>query len=182
MDVVATPYNYDDEYLLSGLRQSDPVIFKFIYKLHWAKLFNVAFYYTHTRQDAEDIVQDVFISIWSRRAQLELKGHLENYLVRCVKYNAFFYLKIKYKKTAALEQNTSPLIENGTEEYIRYKDLQGHIISLFESVSEKTRDIFYLSRFEGFTYHEISQTLNISVKTVEYHISQALRRLSLENF
>ncbi|HEX5555958.1 MAG TPA: RNA polymerase sigma-70 factor [Chitinophagaceae bacterium] len=181
MGATFTPHNFDDAYLLSGLKEGDPVVFKFIYKLYWAKLYNIAFYYTHSEQDAEDIVQDVFISVWSRRERLELRGPLENYLVRCAKYTTFFYLKIKQKKATSLNRTTIPIAVNNTEEYIRYKDLQGHIVSLFESVSQKTRDIFYLSRFDGLTYAEISQTLNISVKTVEYHISQALKRLSMEN-
>lgn len=170
----------DNDYLLSGLQHSDPVVFKFIYQLYWQKLYNISLYYSHSEHDAEDIVQDVFISLWTRREKLALKGPLENYLVRCTKYTAFFYLKIKQKRAVAQSGLATVTAVNTTEEYISYKDTQGYIASLFESVSQKTRDIFYLSRFDGLTYQEISQTLGISVKTVEYHISQALKRLSLE--
>lgn len=181
MESTSTPYKTSNAYLLSGLRDSDPVAFKFIYKLYWTKLYDIAFYYTHSGQDAEDIVQDVFISIWSRREKLELKGPIENYLVRCTKYTAFFYLKLKRKKAASSTWTAAPVATNNTDDYIRYKDLHGRIISLFESVSQKTRDIFYLSRFDGLSYAEISQTLDISVKTVEYHISQALKKLLAED-
>jgi RNA polymerase sigma-70 factor (ECF subfamily) len=173
---------YDQAFLLSGLTQGDPVVFRLIYKLYWRKLYNIAYYYIHSEQDAEDIVQDVFISLWSRREKIELRGALENYLVRCVKYTAFFYLKIKDKKSAAFARLSASPATDGPEEYIRYKDLQGYLVALMESVSQKTRDIFYLSRFDGLSYAEIAQRLQVSVKTVEYHISLALKKLAGGDF
>ncbi len=158
------------------------MIFRIIYKLYWRKLYNIAFYYAGLEEDAEDIVQDVFISLWSRKEKLELKGPLENYLVRCTKYTAFFYLKIRQKKITALAHATAPLLVNDSEEYIQYRDLQGYLVTLLESVSQKTRDIFYLSRFDGLNYAEIAQKLQVSIKTVEYHISLALKKLSLASF
>lgn len=170
--------NYDDAYLISGLRQSDPVVFKIIYKLYWIKLYNIAFYYTQSGQDAEDIVQDVFISLWTRRQKLEIKCPIENYLVRCAKYTAFFYLKIKYRNALMRQKVPITEITNATEEYISYKDLQNYILSLFEKTSVKTKEIFFLSRYDGLTYPEIAGKLDISIKTVEYHISKALKMLS----
>src|SRR5690242_14987238 len=107
---------YDNAFLLCGLKHSDPVVFKIIYRLHWRKLYNIAFYYTRTEEDAEDIVQDVFISLWSRRETLELRGALENYLVRSVKYTAFFYLKIRQKRLTA-GRLPAHQTDNGPEEY-----------------------------------------------------------------
>ena len=153
--------------------------FKLLYKLYWRKLYNIAHFYTQSEQDAEDIVQDVFISIWSRREKLSLRGPLENYLVRSTKYTAFFYLKIKQKRSTDYGLQGPVASANSTEEYIYYKDMKAYISSLFESVSKKTQEIFYLSRFDGLTYPEISKKLDISVKTVEYHISVALKRLSM---
>lgn len=170
--------NNQDCFLLSGLREGDPASFKLIYKLYWIKLYNLAYYYLASEQDAEDIVQDVFISLWSRREKLELRGPLENYLIRCTKYTTFFYLKIKRRNAITARRAPVVQITRNTEEYISYKDLQNYIASLFESASQKTKDIFFLSRFDGLTYPEIAGRLNVSVKTVEYHISQALKMLA----
>lgn len=182
MEKNSTKSSHEDSYLMLGLRQSDPVAFKVIYRLHWAKLYNIAYYYVRSGPDAEDIVQDVFVSLWSRREQLELRGPLENYLVRCTKYTIFFYLKIKHQN-ALIRQNTSLVpLTNDTEEYISYKDLQSYILALFEVVSSKTKEIFFLSRFDGLTYPEIAVKLHISVKAVEYHISKALKMLADKEF
>jgi RNA polymerase sigma-70 factor (ECF subfamily) len=150
--------------------------------LYWHKLYNVAFYYLREERDAEDVVQDVFISLWSRRTHLEIRTRLENYLVRSVKYTAFFYLKIKSRKKTFMKNLTVTEAVNDPQEYIDYKSVLDQLHLIFETVSKKTREIFYLSRFDGLTYAEIAQQLHISVKTVEYHISLALKRISVEEW
>jgi len=84
------PLEYDNDYLVTGLKEGDPVIFKIIYKLYWERLYHVAYYYLKDERDAEDVLQDVFISLWSRRSHLDIRAALENYLVRSVKYTSFF--------------------------------------------------------------------------------------------
>lgn len=179
MEETFTQYGHSEDYLITGLRQSDPVVFKIIYELYWPKLYQMALYYVGNEADAEDIVQDVFISLWSRREHLDIKAALENYLVRSTKYTAFFYLKIKYRNTEMLRQSASGSTVNDSEEYINYKSLLEQVNTIFETTSPKTKDIFYLNRFAGLTYAEIAEQLHISIKTVEYHISVALKKLSL---
>lgn len=173
---------YDTDYLLAGLKQEDPVVFKLIYKLYWQKLYNVAFYYLKEERDAEDVVQDVFISLWSRGSKLEIRTGLENYLVRSVKYTSFFYLKIKSRRKAFVNNLAVTEVVNDPEEYMNYKSVLDQLHLIFETVSQKTKEIFYLSRFDGLTYAEIASQLKISVKTVEYHISLALKRIAVEKF
>ncbi|HVI45330.1 MAG TPA: RNA polymerase sigma-70 factor [Chitinophaga sp.] len=175
------PSNHD-VYLLTGLAQGDPIVFRLIYQSYERRIYNIAFYYTDSEQDAEDIVQDVFTSLWLRREKIELKGSLENYITRCAKYTAFFYLKMRLKKKRATEHVAIPRVLNNPEEHIRYKDMQAYLHNLLESVSQKTREIFYLSRYNGLSYLEIANRMEISVKTVEYHVSLALRKLATGKF
>jgi RNA polymerase sigma-70 factor (ECF subfamily) len=170
---------HDNDYLLTGLKEGDPVVFKLIYKLYWQKLYQMTVYYVRNEADAEDIVQDVFISLWSRRAHLDIKVALENYLVRSTKYTAFFYLKIKYRNARAGRESFTPATVNNSEEHINYTSLLDQINAIFEAASPKTKHIFYLNRFSGLTYPEIAEQMGISIKTVEYHISLALKKLSL---
>lgn len=174
------PDLHSDDILLQGLAKSDPVSFKIIYRLHWRRLYDIALYIARSEEDAEDIVQDVFSSLWYRREQLQVRIALENYLVRAVKYTAFFYLKVQAgKKTLdvpAYKKHSTAV--NNTEESIFHKELERMIDDVLGTLPFKTRRIFSLSRFEGLTYPEIAREMGVSVKTVEYHISKALRRLS----
>ncbi|NLR79715.1 RNA polymerase sigma-70 factor [Chitinophaga eiseniae] len=168
----------DDIYLLTGLAQGDAMVFRLIYQAYERRIYNIAFYYTDSEEDAEDIVQDVFTSLWLRREKIELKGSLENYITRCAKYTAFFYLKMRQKKKQATEHAAIPQALDGPEEHVRYKDMQAYLHHLLESLSHKTREIFYLSRYCGLTYADIASRMEISVKTVEYHVSLALRKIA----
>lgn len=171
---------HSDEILLHGLAGGDPVSFRIIYRLHWRKLYDIAFHIMRNEADAEDIVQDVFSSLWYRREQLRIRIALENYLVRAVKYTAFFYLKVQARKPISGEHlpRKSGAWRNNTEENLLHKELEAMIEQILNTLPFKTKKIFFLSRFEGLTYPEIASEMDISIKTVEYHISMALKKFS----
>jgi len=173
----------DESYLLEGLKEGDPVVFRIIYTLYWQKLYNLAYYYAENKSDAEDIVQDVFTSVWVRHEKIHITVALENYLVRCAKYTAFFYLKIRKRHKESLASAPKKRwIHNNVIEDSDYKSVMNKLQIQMQSVSQKTQDIFYMSRFDGMTYKEIAAKLEISVKTVEYHVSQALKQIVVEDF
>jgi len=148
-----------------------------IYKLYWKKLYHIAYNLLQSEQEAEDVVQDVFSSLWYRREHIHIKVGLENYLVRAVKYTAYFYLKMRLRHQT-IELKPPPL--NDVESKVEYNELQTLISLLLESLPNKTRRIFSLSRFEGLTYIQIAEETGLSVKSVEYHISVALKKFSKE--
>ena len=166
--------NADD--LVQRIRESDPVSFKMVYQLYWRKLYNVAYYIVQSESEAEDILQDVFSSLWYRREHLNIHVSIENYLVKAVKYTSFFYLKL-HSRQKALQYETHPSV-NTVEDHVALKELERLVEKLLESLPFKTRQAFSLSRFEGLTYPQIAEIMDVSVKTVEYHISQALKKFS----
>ena len=173
----------EETYLLDGLKEGDPVVFKIIYQLYWQKLYNLAIYYVENENDAEDIVQDVFTSVWVRHEKICITVALENYLVRCAKYTTFFYLKVKKKHRKFQEAAPQKVfIHNNVAEISDYKSVMKKLQMRMQSVSQKTQDIFFMSRFDGLTYKEIAEKLEVSVKTVEYHVSQALKQIVVEDF
>ena len=105
-----SPLSNDEIYLLTGLAQGDAIVFRLIYQSYERKIYNIAFYYTGSEEDAEDIVQDVFTSLWLRREKIELRGSLENYITRCAKYTAFFYLKMRQKKKQAQSRSVAVVL------------------------------------------------------------------------
>lgn len=171
---------HSDEILLRGLAKSDPVSFKIIYRLHWRRLYDIAFYVTGSEEDAEDIIQDVFSSLWYRREQIQIKTALENYLVRAVKYTAFFYLKVNARNRSVKSSDLTWHSLTGTrsDEAVCYRDLELLMEKILSTLPLKTRKVFSLSRFDGLTYPEIAREMGISIKTVEYHISIALKKFS----
>jgi len=133
-------------------------------------------------ETAEDIVQDCFIKIWDKRNNLEISGDKLAYLARMIRNSCLDFLKKRKIETSELNEAYQGSFE--VEDVLITKDLQEKIDKTIDSLPEKCRQVFVLSRFEELSYNEISKQLNISKKTVEAHISRALKslRISLKQF
>lgn len=133
-------------------------------------------------ESAEDIVQDCFIKLWEKKDQLEIAGNVTAYLSKMVRNRSLDFLKKKRLQTSELNEAFQGASEN--EDHLVTEDLQTRIDKTIDSLPEKCRQVFVLSRFEELSYQEIADKLEISKKTVEAHISKALKSLrkSLNQF
>lgn len=166
--------------LIKGLQKGDEEAFRLIYEQYWSKLYSLCFYYTQSREDTEDMLIAIFMSLWNNREVIEIEN-LESYLVKAAKNQSLKYIlkQQRQKKHASLlEQEAVYFEDNSPDRLLEIKELSCHINNQVQSLPEKTKKIFLLNRENGLTYQEIACSLGISVKTVEYHISKALRILS----
>ncbi|MBK8517521.1 MAG: RNA polymerase sigma-70 factor [Saprospiraceae bacterium] len=127
---------------------------------------------------AEDIVQDVFFGIWRKRDQLVINTSLEAYLKRSCRNRTLNYIRnnhMKWEDEGLLNDQADNSFTS--DQYIDAEDLNQKIQEVIAELPEKCGIVFSLSRFEEMSYADIAVELNISVKTVEHHISKALRIL-----
>lgn len=120
-------------------------------------------------------MQDCFIKLWEKKETLEISGDITAYLARMIRYKSFDFLKKKKITTVELNETYQGFSE--TFDKLETKDLQVKIDKTIDSLPEKCRQVFVLNRFEDMSYKEISKQLDVSVKTVEAHISRALKHL-----
>jgi len=138
----------------------------------------LAFTLLKEREEAEEIVQEVFVKIWERRHSIDVKSSLRNYLYSAVRNACFNHLKHQsVERNYANEKKNEPDEHNMVEENLIGSELGILIHQVIEQLPEKRREIFELSRFEGLKYNEIAERLNISIKTVEAQMGQALKYL-----
>lgn len=170
--------SYDDRELTALLSNGDDLAFTEIYDRYWEKLFAIAFNRCNDLLDAEEIVQNVFFSIWKRRAQLDLQYKLSTYLSVAVKYQVINVLGKKYHRQSHLQGlSTNEPMEESTELWLNEKELRGQIEKGITALPEKCRIVFLMSRNEGKSAKQIAKELGISQKTVEAHLGKALRDL-----
>lgn len=133
-------------------------------------------------ETAEDIVQECFIKLWDKKDDLNVSGNVVAYLARMIRNSCLDFLKKKKIQTSELNEAYQGSFE--TEDALETKDLQEKIDKVIDNLPEKCRQVFVLSRFEEMSYNEISKQLDISKKTVEAHVSRALKslRVSLKQF
>lgn len=170
--------DYTDIELVRLLKEGNHKAFSSIYSKYWEKLFYLAAYKMEDTTEAENIVQDVFVSLWERRNDIQINHALDGYLVVAVKYKVLNYLarKQKYEEIKNELQIQIPFADESTTEFLAFEDLKSWLDILVNQLPEKCK-LVYLLRESGLSQNEIAQSLDISAKTVENHVGKALKAI-----
>jgi RNA polymerase sigma-70 factor (ECF subfamily) len=170
---------FDEKELLLRLQQSDENAFTAIYNHYWKKLFYKAALKLQNLSEAEGIVQDIFLELWRRRAELEITTCLASYLAVCVKHKVIDLLakrarQLRHHQYISLQ--TVPA-DRSVDDILQFEILKEQLAKETAKLPDKCRLVFELSRHEGYSHKQIAKHLGISEKTVESHLSKALRNL-----
>jgi len=150
-----------------------------IFDRYWERLYAIAYNRLGTAQGAEDVVQEVLSTLWIRRHDVQI-DHLARYLSAAVKYAVFYEIrKAERRSITRLDADQDHLISPGLtpEDALLFKGFTQQLESEIDSLPEKCRLVFRYSRDEGLSNKQIAEKLQISNKTVEAHISRAIRHL-----
>jgi len=152
-----------------------------LFDCYWERLADFAFKRIRSLEDTEEIVQDVFIKLFERRAALEVHTSLEAYLFTAVRYRV--YNKIRDRiQIRKMHHAVSGVDESYalSEHLLEYKEMEHHIRQAVERLPEQCRKVFILRREYQLSNRRIAERLNLSVNTVEKHMGKALRLLKEE--
>ncbi|MFO7671354.1 MAG: RNA polymerase sigma-70 factor [Bacteroidales bacterium] len=125
--------------------------------------------------DAREVVQRVFISVWEKRQEIDLSTSLKTYLFTSVHNRSLNVIRDRKKFSSADVPDLA--VEWDVSSVIESMELEERIMEVIRSLPEKCREVFEMNRFDGLKYSEIAVRLNISVKTVENQMSKALKIL-----
>ncbi len=165
-----------DSELQVRVKNKDSQAFEILFNRYWKPLYSFAMRIYKDEEVCQDIVQEIFISFWEKHGP-EPIINLEAYLLRAVKYrvaNHIRDLKFDSVHLQVLESIPYPV---ETDKDIIYQDFEDIILGEIEKLPPKCRNVFLMSRFETFSNSEIAKKLNISERTVEKHISEAVKFL-----
>ena len=169
----------DETFLIDGIKTRNKIVFDFIFHYYYSGLCAFAERITGNQETAEDIVQDLFVTLWVKNTQLVISSSLKNYLFTSVKNRSLDFLK--HEKTKAKRLNnlaqTNQYPENFSSLWFAESELKDIIEGCLEKLPQRCREIFIMSRFEDLKNQEIADKLGISKRTVELQISNALKSL-----
>lgn len=168
---------YTDSDLINILTQGGHAAFTEIYRRYWKRLFYIAAKKLHDPAEAEEIVQQIFVSLWNRREKLKINTTLHAYLAVSVKYRVIKALDKQYHQQKYAESLTSNLIDDSTQDWLDFLDLKDILEKSISELPEKCKLVFRMSREEHMSQKEIATTLDISEKTVEAHLGKAIKSL-----
>lgn len=172
----------EERILINRLREGDKTAFELLFKHYYPGLVIYASNYIQDREEAEEIVQDFFVRLWVKRHQIKLSSSLKSYSFQSIKNRALNFLRDNKVKHQVIEE----LIQKSKSELIFDEDLyvlselQQKIENAVENLPDKCREVFFLSRFKNMDNDEIARKMKISKRTVETHISNAIKVLKVK--
>ena len=175
-----------DEFFLSLLEKGEEYIFETLFRLYYAKLVQIAKGYLDYHQDAESIVQNVFLKLWENKGTLKEVNNINCYLFTMTKNSCLDQLKHEKVKREYFDKNyilrseiQTFFLHDEAASLLLENELEKEIIRSIELLPDKCKSIFKKSRFEGLKRGEIAAQMGISQRTVDNHISNALKHLRL---
>ena len=160
-----------------SLKSGDFEAFDQLFKKYGKRLYGFAIGYLKSHEDAEELVQDIFVKVWENRSELDENQSFNSYLFTIAKNTILNHFRKKAHQQSYIEyiKQHTKLIHIKTEEDIVYSDLDAQAKKVIDKLPPSRREIFRLSREQGYNNEEIAQRLNISKKTVENQITHALK-------
>jgi RNA polymerase sigma-70 factor (family 1) len=173
-----TYLSWPDDALLQALAANDRTAFAEIYERYWYRVFAVAYRKLKSREVAEELVQDLFATLWHKRAEQSI-GQLEYYLLAAINRRVIGYLRAHQVRAAYADycRRYQTEASQETEHSLAASDLSEAFAKALLRLPEQSREIFRLSRLEHVPVAEIALRLNLSPKAVEYHLTKSLKLL-----
>ena len=167
-----------DQNNIWGRKEDHQIVLKKLFVKYYKPLCKYLLQYTKDQNEAEDIVQGIFVDLWEKRNKLVIKQSMNAYLYRTA-YNAFIDKTRRQKRKDALLDSLKyeALIENTEEDESLFQEKILRIKNEIEALPPRCKEILLLSKQENYKYHEIAAKLNISVKTVEAQMRLAFQKI-----
>ena len=166
--------NLTDQELTNLTQQSNEAAFQALYHRYYEKLYHFVWVRTRSSEISRDLVQELFVRVWRNRESLDDSKSIKAYFYRIANNLVINYVNKKANEKAYLANlPQDKYISSPNDQF----EVSEKVQSAIDGLPERPRTVFVLNRFEGFTYADIATSLEISVKTVEKYMSQALRIL-----
>lgn len=169
----------EDFTLITAIRKKEKKVFEAFYKKYYKQLFSTAYGYVGQAEAAEEIVHDLFITIWNRADQLNIQYSMKSYLFRAIVNSSLNFIKKEKMDTEkrlvwlATLRPEETLADAEEQEEALLKNLEDALVQL----PAKCKQVMYLSRFGKLKQQEIADQMGISLKTVKNHLTYGFQKL-----
>lgn len=164
--------------LIGKMKKGDRESFNQIFRHYYKPLLQFCVRFVADTDQSAEIVQDLFVKLWTNREKLTFNSSFESYMLRSVRNSAITFIN---KERAHAETNeriySDESYANDPSETLHSNNLEASYQKVLATMPEKRREVFLASRFDGLKYAEIAEKFGLSQKTVEAHMSAAIKQL-----
>lgn len=165
-----------DSILVDKLKQDDTNAFDELYNRYHARIYRLAQQFLPCHEDAEEILQLVFIALWENRSKIDEKQSFESYIFTIARYNIYKALRKAVYRQGYMEylKHNHDDFSFITEDVVLFNELETVVHGLVEKLPPKRREIIRLHREEGLSYNEIAERLSITNSTINTQLTKAV--------
>lgn len=167
----------EDSFYLQRIMDGNQAAFRSFMSVYSKDLYYFALGYVGSREVAEEVVSDVFLEVWNNRSRLAEIKQIKSWLLVMVRNKAISYLRKEYAGATVsfdeLEEYYIPSVQSPDDKIISEEEMD-EINRAIASLPPKCKEVFMLAKIEKIPYKEISEILNISVKTINIHVAKAM--------
>ena len=164
--------------LIDKMKGGDRESFNQLFRRYYKPLTRFCVRFVADGDQAAEIVQDLFVKLWTNREKFSFNSSFDSYMLRAVRNSAITYIN---KERAHTDVNTRIYTDdsdaNDPSETLQSNNLEASYKKVLATMPEKRREVFLASRFDGLKYAEIATKMGLSQKTVEAHMSAAIKHL-----
>jgi RNA polymerase sigma-70 factor (family 1) len=170
---------HNERELLQMVSQGDEQAFATVFDHYRNRIYGVALKLTHSTTVSEEIVEDVFLKIWTRRVTLNEIENFSAYLFTIARNETYKILKqiAKNYKIVLLSENNESLIHNNTEDYLIDKEFTSLLQKAIDRLPHQQKQVYKLMKEEDLKRGEVAELLQLQPETVKFHLAQAMKNI-----
>ncbi len=170
------PNKITDQELVIQIQKEEKFAFRELFNKYAPRLFKFAYSYLKNKEDAEELIQNVFLTIWLKRNTIDISRNIKAFIYT-ITVNEIYDL-IRKRRIERVFQSHASLNQTGFEfqtwNSVLRNELKNNLFHIVNRLPEQQQKVFNLSRMEGFTNDEIAEKMNLSKRTVENHLYRAI--------
>lgn len=170
---------YSDEELMQEIKADNMFAFDVLYKKYSRRIYKFGFSILKSQEEAENLIQDVYLNLWENRHKVAEDSSVKSYLFTIAYNSSISIIRKKARESQFVEylKTLQEVNEDPVNVALEYNELTNKLDEIIKVLPRRQREVYLMHRVEGLKYNEIAERLNISVNTIENHMSRALRTI-----
>jgi RNA polymerase sigma-70 factor (ECF subfamily) len=170
---------YNDEELMQEIKAGNMFAFDALYRKYNKKLYKFGYSILKSTEEAENLIQDVFLNLWENRHKVEKNSSIKSYVFTITYNSAISIIRKKARESQFIEylKTLQDINVEPVNVELEYNELTSKLDEIINELPRRQKEVYLLHKVEGLKYNEIAERLNISVNTIENHMSHALKTI-----